>query len=221
MNTNFKVVEVLEVTDGFKDRYVLDSVPLDTKYASGKVTSISIVEVINSEAGGALIKIPVKKMTTNPDGIGYTYTFILYDEDGGIVDTKELTVDPSTGVAESSALFEISYSRLKNPDKVNTYLYTLKEDKKTKLGDIVVNNDKYTSYDETVFNIEVNVTNDSSGFNATYKVNGKNYLRIHPTLTNNVLYYYSCNDGAVNVSALNFKDYSISFAETIYDAVCY
>lgn len=55
----------------------------------------------------------------------------------------------------------------------------------------------------------------------SYKVNGKNYMRIHPTLTNNVLYYYSCNDGAVNVSALNFKDYSISFAETIYDAVCY
>lgn len=172
-NTTFKVTEVLETTDGFIDRYVLDSVPLDTKYASGTVTSVSIVEVINSEAGGALIKIPVKKITTNPDGIGYTYTFILYDSNGSVIETKELTVDPTTGTAESSGLFEIEYSRLNNPNASTTYQYTLKEDKKTKLGDIVVNNDENTSYDETVYNIEVTVTNNSSGFNATYKVNGK------------------------------------------------
>ena len=34
-------------------------------------------------------------------------------------------------------------------------------------------------------------------------------------------YYYSCDDSVVHVTSLNLDDMTISFADTIYGAVCY
>lgn len=54
-----------------------------------------------------------------------------------------------------------------------------------------------------------------------YKVGNKQHIRIHPTLNENILYYYSCDDSVVHVTSLNLDDMTISFADTIYGAVCY
>ena len=51
-----------------------------------------------------------------------------------------------------------------------------------------------------------------------YRVGNNNYSRIHPTLNENVFYYYSFEDGLVHVSALNLNDFTIYFEETIYGA---
>ena len=54
-----------------------------------------------------------------------------------------------------------------------------------------------------------------------YKMGNKEYYRIHPTLNGNMLYYYSCDDNVVHVTSLNLDDMTISFADTIFGAVCY
>lgn len=54
-----------------------------------------------------------------------------------------------------------------------------------------------------------------------YKVANKEYLRIYPTLTDDVFYYYTYEDGVVHVSALNLVDFTIYFADTIDGAVVY
>lgn len=166
-NSSFKVEEILDSNSEFKDSYKLNGNTVDTKYVFGTVTSTNSVEIINAEAAGTYIKIPVSKTTTNPDGVKYTYTFTLKDVDANkIIESKTITVD-ELGNGSSNALFTIDYSRLQHPNEETIHRYQVYEEKKTILDTVKVNNDTSTSYDESIYNIEVKVTNKDGLFNAT------------------------------------------------------
>lgn len=220
-NSSFKVEEILDSTSGFSDRYVVDGDAVNTDYASGVIVSKSSVEVINAEATGTYVNIPVKKKTTNPDGVLYTYTFTLKDVDTNeVFPSKTITVDKD-GNGYNEALFTINYSRLQNQNEENIHNYLLYEEKKTILGEDEVSNDKYTLYDDTVYALKVKVTNNSSGFNAeisSIKVGDKSKSEIVfnnkrlSSLTINKIVENSPNDK----SKFNFNIESTGLADGLY-----
>lgn len=166
--SKFKVEEILSATSGFTDSYKVDSVKTETDYATGTVlTSTVTVEVINTENDAIEITIPVKKETTTSDEVKYTYTFTLLDVDTDKTISEIITVNEE-GIG--SGEFKVEYSQAEHSEGLTTYKYKIYEEKKTTLNDVSIENDKYTSYDESIYEIEVTVNNTESGFTATYKV---------------------------------------------------
>lgn len=168
-NSSFKIVEVLDSTSGLVDSYKLNGKTVDTKYVSGIVSldNVVSVEVINTEKDGISIDIPVSKTTSNADGVNYTYTFILKDVDNDkILSTKTITVD-ANGNGSNSKLFTIGYSQLAHSSVETIHNYKVYEEKSTTLGSTKVSNDVNTLYDSTVYDVQVKVVNNASGFTAT------------------------------------------------------
>lgn len=123
------------------------------------VSSAVNVEVINTEKTGLVVEIPVYKNTTNSDGVEYTYTFVLEDL---LDDSKEpietnVTVKPD---GTGSGKFVLNYSYLDHTSSLTTHKYKIYEKKVSTLNGIEADN-KYVSYDEGIYEVEVKVANNS------------------------------------------------------------
>lgn len=213
--SQFKVEEKLSSTSGLTDSYKVNNVDTDTKFASGTIntSSINIVEVINAEKTGLYVEIPVKKRTTNPDGVKHTYTFTLIDIDNDkTISTKTITTDED-GVGE--VLFKLEYSQLEHPNKETIHNYQIKE---------VVNNDKYTLYDETVYDVKVKVINNSSEFVATYTIskdglNVDDIEFVNTRLSSLTIKKIVESDNSNDAGKFNFSIESNGLREGVYEYV--
>lgn len=173
--SKFKVEERLLPTSGLTDSYLLNGVDTNAKYASGEIKLFeeNKVEVINEEKMGTKIEIPIKKMTTNPDGVNHIYTFTLVGVGNNESKSIDVNTDAQTGTSEG--VFKLEYSQLEHPDSETIYNYQIKE---------VVDNDKYTLYDDSIYDIEVKVINVDSKYEVTYTVS-KNGEKVDNIVFNN------------------------------------
>lgn len=173
--SKFKVEERLLPTSGLTDSYLLNGVDTNAKYASGEIKLFeeNKVEVINEEKSGTKIEIPIKKMTTNPDGVNHTYTFTLVGVGNNESKSIDVNTDAQTGTSEG--VFKLEYSQLEHPDSETIYNYQIKE---------IVDNDKYTLYDDSIYDIKVKVINVDSKFEVTYTVS-KNGEKVDNIVFNN------------------------------------
>ena len=159
---NFEVKEDLPDLTPYTDSYMVNS-ETQQGSASGVITTTSLVEVIviNTEKPGTSIKIPIEKITTNPDGFNHKYTFVLYDidKDEEVVAPVTITVDEN-GVG--TGFFEVNYSQKDHLTTSTTHRYKVYEKSES--------DDKYTLYDDAIYYVEVTVNNNSQVLLANYEI---------------------------------------------------
>ncbi len=167
--TNYEVVEDSSSTNGYTVSYKIDDVSTTAAKASGTISNSNsvFVEVINTEKTGVTLNIPVKKITTNSDGVRYTYTFVLLDVEKNTEVEKNIVVDEN---GNGSVVFNLSYSYSSHTASQTIHKYKIYERKITTLNDVSVENDKYTLYDESEYDLEVKVLNESGELSATYTI---------------------------------------------------
>lgn len=172
--SKFNVQEQSSTTSGFLITYYIEGKKQETDYASGNILLDSDITIrINNQEQGVYIKIPVEKTTKNPDGIEYTYSFSLIEKLANssiIISTKEIKVN-SSGIGSNDQLFKLWYSQPEYDQETTTKNYQIVEVKKTKLEDITVENDIYTDYDTSVYDLEVTIKNKTGEpFDVSYKI---------------------------------------------------
>lgn len=167
--TSYEVVEDSSSTNGYTVSYKIDDVSTTSTKASGTISNSNsvFVEVINTEKTGVTLNIPVKKITTNSDGVKYTYTFVLLDVEKNTEVEKNIVVDEN---GNGSVVFNLSYSYSSHTASQTIHKYKIYERKITTLNDVSVENDKYTLYDESEYDLEVKVLNESGELSATYTI---------------------------------------------------
>ena len=167
----FKVQEK-NSSSGYKVTYKVNDEIVDGDMATGEipVNTRVVVEIMNQEQGEYLT-IPIRKSTTNPDGINYTYTYNLVnvlDNGTELEETKTITVDED---GKGSTTFKVWYSQPDMDLGTTIYKYRIYELKKTTYNNSTVDNDRYTRYDTSVYNIEVTVKNaEGKRLDISYKI---------------------------------------------------
>ena len=172
--STYNVKEQSSSTSGFLITYYIEGNKQTTEYAEGKIELSKNVTIrVNNQEQGAYIKIPVEKTTENADGVKYTYSFSLVEIDGStsnLITTKDIKVNED-GYGKNDELFKIWYSQPEYENEKTIKHYQIIEVKRTTLNDTVKNEDPYTKYDTSVYDIEVTIKNkDGEPFKVTYEV---------------------------------------------------
>lgn len=223
VGSSFNVIEVNN--DLYIDSYKLDGVDKGNDGVAGVISSSDGANVVvtNTLKHGAEISIPVKKITTNPDGVQYTYAFVLLDEKNNEISRKYITVEKNgIGNVDEEGnvkpLFNLEYL-YKDFSSSKTLKYKIREEKITILNGVENSDDKYTLYDETVYDVEVKVVKNDTGLTATYSVKENNETVDEIVFNNKRLASLTIEkivDGRTKTGKFNFEIESIGLEDGTY-----
>jgi len=210
--TSFEVVEDESSAKGYAVSYTINNVETFTKATGIIGTSDTIVKITNSEQN-ANVSIKINKKTTNSDGISHKYNFILVEwdketekiknEDNKL--NKTITVD-KTGTGEAE--FNISYSKSNHESGITKYYYHIYEE--------TSNEDMYMIFDESVYEVEVTVTNNNNDFKAEITKISKDEKIEENIIFNNIIGYELPKTGGSKMTLITLIGMVFTSIATIY-----